>query len=36
MAVSEARAARIRDLVLGIENEKDARRIAGDLGGAAA
>lgn len=36
MAVSAARAARIRDLVLGIENEKDARRIAGDFGGVAA
>lgn len=36
MAVSAARAARIRDLVLGIENENDARRIAGELGGGAA
>jgi len=35
MAVSGARAARIRDLVLGIEEEKDARTFARELGGAA-
>ncbi len=35
MAVPKACAARIRDLVLCVEDEKDARRFARELGGAA-